>query len=137
MNYDFVEIENKWRKHWAENKTFHVKEDDSLPKYYVLDMFPYPSGAGLHVGHPLGYIVSDIYSDIKSTKDLMYFTQWGMILLGCRQSNTRFKRDNIPQKPLSRIFQGTESNWKNGFCFDWSRGENFFSGILQVDSMDF
>ena len=65
MEYDFRKIERKWQSYWAEHKTFEVKEDASKPKYYVLDMFPYPSGAGLHVGHPLGYIASDIYSRYK------------------------------------------------------------------------
>ena len=60
MDYDFTSIERKWQAWWAENKTYKAVEDPSRPKYYVLDMFPYPSGAGLHVGHPLGYIASDI-----------------------------------------------------------------------------
>ena len=65
MEYDFKKIEKKWQAYWAANGTFKVTEDESKPKYYVLDMFPYPSGAGLHVGHPLGYIASDIYSRYK------------------------------------------------------------------------
>ena len=64
-DYNFSEIEKKWQEFWAEHRTFQVKEDVSRPKFYVLDMFPYPSGAGLHVGHPLGYIASDIYSRYK------------------------------------------------------------------------
>src|SRR5690625_5508517 len=62
---DLTAIESKWKKYWEENKTYKVDNDSSLPKYYVLDMFPYPSGAGLHVGHPLGYIASDIYARQK------------------------------------------------------------------------
>ena len=65
MDYNFSEIERKWQDYWEANGTFKVVEDPSKPKYYVLDMFPYPSGAGLHVGHPLGYIASDIYSRYK------------------------------------------------------------------------
>ena len=65
MEYNFLDIEKKWQQYWAEKRTFEVKTDKSRPKYYVLDMFPYPSGAGLHVGHPLGYIASDIYSRYK------------------------------------------------------------------------
>ena len=65
MDYNFKELERRWQSYWADHGTFKVKEDASKPKYYVLDMFPYPSGAGLHVGHPLGYIASDIYSRYK------------------------------------------------------------------------
>ena len=65
MEYDFREIEKKWRRIWDEKDTYHVEDDFSKEKYYVLDMFPYPSGAGLHVGHPLGYIASDVVARYK------------------------------------------------------------------------
>ena len=65
MEYNFREIEKKWQKRWVENKTYQVTEDETKKKFYVLNMFPYPSGAGLHVGHPLGYIASDIYARYK------------------------------------------------------------------------
>ena len=68
MDYDFRSIEKKWQSYWAENHTFKAVEGKPGPKYYVLDMFPYPSGAGLHVGHPLGYISSDIFSRYKRLK---------------------------------------------------------------------
>ncbi|MFK5855343.1 MAG: class I tRNA ligase family protein, partial [Bacteroidota bacterium] len=68
MGYDFKEIENTWQKYWSKNQTFKAKIDNTKPKFYVLDMFPYPSGSGLHVGHPLGYIASDIYSRFKRHK---------------------------------------------------------------------
>ena len=68
MGYNFLEIEKKWQAYWAENKTFQAQNNSDKPKYYVLDMFPYPSGAGLHVGHPLGYIASDIYARYKRHK---------------------------------------------------------------------
>jgi leucyl-tRNA synthetase len=68
MEYNFAAIERKWQAYWAENKTYKVDIHTSKPKFYVLDMFPYPSGAGLHVGHPLGYIASDIYSRYKRLK---------------------------------------------------------------------
>ena len=62
MGYDFGKIETRWQKYWSDNKVYHVDIDYNKPKFYVLDMFPYPSGSGLHVGHPLGYIASDIYA---------------------------------------------------------------------------
>ena len=65
MEYNFREIEKKWHQKWVENKTYKVIEDENKKKFYVLNMFPYPSGAGLHVGHPLGYIASDIYARYK------------------------------------------------------------------------
>jgi leucyl-tRNA synthetase len=65
MDYQFKDIEKKWQKFWADNQTFKAEDKSTKPKYYVLDMFPYPSGAGLHVGHPLGYIASDILRAIK------------------------------------------------------------------------
>ena len=68
MDYDFRKIESKWQAYWAEKGTFKTGVDPSKPKFYVLDMFPYPSGAGLHVGHPLGYIASDIFSRYKRLK---------------------------------------------------------------------
>jgi leucyl-tRNA synthetase len=68
MEYNFKEIEKRWHQYWIDNKTYRVTEDKSRPKYYVLDMFPYPSGAGLHVGHPLGYIASDIFARYKRLK---------------------------------------------------------------------
>ena len=68
MEYNFSEIEKKWQNYWKDNSTYKTEEDKSKKKYYVLDMFPYPSGAGLHVGHPLGYIASDIFSRYKRLK---------------------------------------------------------------------
>ncbi len=70
MDYNFEELEKRWQKYWIDHQTYKVTEDRSKPKYYVLDMFPYPSGAGLHVGHPLGYIASDIFFEIQKVAGL-------------------------------------------------------------------
>ena len=85
-SYHFNAIEDKWQQYWADNKSFVASNETDEPKYYVLDMFPYPSGAGLHVGHPLGYIASDIYSRYKRHK--------GFNVLH-RQSSMLFKRGSI------------------------------------------
>ena len=121
-DYDFSEIERKWQKFWAENGTFKVTEDSSRPKFYVLDMFPYPSGAGLHVGHPLGYIASDIYSRYKRLKGYnvlhpMGFDAFGLpaeqyaVQTGRHPADTTEENIARYKRQLSRI----------GFSFDWSR----------------
>ena len=97
--YHFNEIEAKWQKHWADNGTFHASNESQKPKYYVLDMFPYPSGAGLHVGHPLGYIAVMYMLDTNDIKGLMYYTPRAMILLDCPQSSMLFKQDSIQRRP--------------------------------------
>jgi leucyl-tRNA synthetase len=73
--YDHQQIEKKWQKYWEENQTYKTSNNTDKPKFYVLDMFPYPSGAGLHVGHPLGYIASDIYARYKDIRGLMFSTR--------------------------------------------------------------
>ena len=74
MEYNFSSIEEKWQKYWREKKVYSASNNSDLPKYYVLDMFPYPSGSGLHVGHPLGYIASDIISRYKRSKGCLLYT---------------------------------------------------------------
>lgn len=122
MEYNFIEIEKKWQQYWAKNKTFQVKRDLSKPKYYVLDMFPYPSGAGLHVGHPLGYIASDIYSRYKRLQGFnvlhpMGYDAFGLpaeqyaIQTGQHPAITTEKNINRYREQLDRI----------GFSYDWSR----------------
>ena len=118
MQYNHKEIEENWQKFWADNQTFKATNpaqssdqgDADKPKYYVLDMFPYPSGAGLHVGHPLGYIASDIYARYNVIKGLMYCIRKAMILLVCQQNNMPFKQGNILQKLPKQTLQHTEDN---------------------------
>jgi leucyl-tRNA synthetase len=122
MEYNHNEIEKKWQNFWAENKTFKSEIDQNKPKYYVLDMFPYPSGAGLHVGHPLGYIASDIYSRYKRLKGFnvlhpMGFDAYGLpaeqyaIQTGTHPAITTEKNIQRYREQLDRI----------GFSFDWDR----------------
>ena len=94
MDYNFKEIESKWQAFWAANHTFKAEVDSTRPKYYVLDMFPYPSGAGLHVGHPLGYIASDIYSRTRDSADSMCFIRWDMMHSDFLQSSMPSRQDS-------------------------------------------
>ncbi|MGN1226824.1 MAG: class I tRNA ligase family protein, partial [Candidatus Cryptobacteroides sp.] len=122
MEYDFKRIEKKWQDRWAEEGTYKVVEDHSKPKYYVLDMFPYPSGAGLHVGHPLGYIASDIYSRYKRLKGFNVLHPMGYDAFGLPAEQYAIQTGQAPQKT-------TEENTARyrrqldriGFSYDWSR----------------
>ena len=95
MEYNFREIEKKWHDYWIAEKVYKVEKDTNKPKYYVLDMFPYPSGAGLHVGHPLGYIASDIYSRFKRLQGLTYAPDGLRRLRTTRRAIRYPDRDNI------------------------------------------
>ena len=95
MEYNFRDIEKKWQQKWVENKTYKVVEDENKQKFYVLNMFPYPSGAGLHVGHPLGYIASDIYARYKRLKGFNVLNPMDMMLTDFLLSSMPFRRVSI------------------------------------------
>ena len=122
MEYDFRAIEQKWQRRWAERKTYKVEVDKYRPKYYVLDMFPYPSGAGLHVGHPLGYIASDIYSRYKRLKGFNVLHPMGYDAFGLPAEQYAIQTGQHPavttEKNINRYREQLD---KIGFSFDWSR----------------
>lgn len=122
MEYNFLEIEKKWQAYWAANKTFEVKTDPSKPKYYVLDMFPYPSGAGLHVGHPLGYIASDIYSRYKRLKGFNVLHPMGYDAFGLPAEQYAIQTGQHPATTTeNNINRYREQLDRIGFSYDWSR----------------
>jgi leucyl-tRNA synthetase len=122
MDYNHLEIENKWRKFWAENKTFKAEDTSSKPKYYVLDMFPYPSGAGLHVGHPLGYIASDIVSRYKRHKGFNVLHPMGYDSFGLPAEQYAIQTGQHPAITTEQnIARYREQLDKIGFSFDWDR----------------
>jgi len=122
MEYNFSEIEQKWQSFWSSQKTFKVEANSSLPKYYVLDMFPYPSGAGLHVGHPLGYIASDIYSRYKRHKGYNVLHPMGYDAFGLPAEQYAIQTGQPPQKTTSQnIKRYREQLDKLGFSYDWDR----------------
>jgi len=122
MEYNFNKLEKKWQNYWRENETYKVSEDANKEKYYVLDMFPYPSGAGLHVGHPLGYIASDVFARYKRLKGFNVLHPMGYDSFGLPTEQYAIQtgihpaiatKDNTERyrKQLDQI----------GFSFDWSR----------------
>ena len=122
MEYNFRDIEKKWQKRWVDNKTYRVKEDPSKKKYYVLNMFPYPSGAGLHVGHPLGYIASDIYARYKRLQGFNVLNPMGYDAYGLPAEQYAIQTGQHPaittEQNINRYRQQLD---KIGFCFDWER----------------
>lgn len=122
MKYFHNEIEAKWQKYWAENQTFKAENDSELPKYYVLDMFPYPSGAGLHVGHPLGYIASDIVARYKRHQGFNVLHPQGYDSFGLPAEQYAIQTGQHPEKTTKEnIARYREQLDKIGFSFDWSR----------------
>jgi leucyl-tRNA synthetase len=122
MTYNFKQIEKKWQKFWSENQTFKVKNVSSLPKYYIMDMFPYPSGAGLHVGHPLGYIASDIYSRYKRLKGFNVLHPQGYDSFGLPAEQYAIQTGRHPKKTTEEnISRYREQLDRLGLSFDWSR----------------
>ena len=122
MDYNFKEIESKWQAFWAANQTFKAEIDNSKPKYYVLDMFPYPSGAGLHVGHPLGYIASDIYSRYKRLCGFNVLHPMGYDAFGLPAEQYAIQTGQHPAVTTEKnIARYREQMDRIGFSYDWSR----------------
>ena len=122
MEYNFKEIERKWQSFWAANHTFKAEIDNSKPKYYVLDMFPYPSGAGLHVGHPLGYIASDIYSRYKRLCGFNVLHPMGYDAFGLPAEQYAIQTGQHPAVTTEKnIARYREQMDRIGFSYDWSR----------------
>src|SRR6187549_2098077 len=122
MEYKFRDIEKKWQQWWNVNKVYKVSNDSAKPKYYVLDMFPYPSGAGLHVGHPLGYIASDIYARFKRLKGFNVLHPMGYDAFGLPAEQYAIEHGIHPAVSTENNINNFRKQLDNiGFCFDWSR----------------
>jgi leucyl-tRNA synthetase len=122
MEYDFREIEGKWQEHWNNTNAYRVSNESSKPKCYVLDMFPYPSGTGLHVGHPLGYIASDIYSRYKRSKGFNVLHPMGYDSFGLPAEQYALDTGQHPAVTTEKNIATFRSQLeKIGFCYDWSR----------------
>src|SRR5690606_31386546 len=122
MDYQFKEIEQRWQAFWAANQTYKVINTSDKPKYYVLDMFPYPSGAGLHVGHPLGYIASDIYARYKRLKGFNVLHPMGYDSFGLPAEQYAIQTGQHPAVTTAKNIDRYRVQLdKIGFSFDWSR----------------
>ena len=122
MEYNHKDIESRWQNYWRDNKVYKTSIDTSRPKYYVLDMFPYPSGAGLHVGHPLGYIASDIYSRYKRQRGFNVLHPMGYDAYGLPAEQYAIQTGQHPEKTTSdNIARYREQLDRIGFCYDWDR----------------
>ncbi|MDE6174244.1 MAG: class I tRNA ligase family protein, partial [Duncaniella sp.] len=122
MEYNHRDIESRWQNYWRENKVYKTEIDNSRPKYYVLDMFPYPSGAGLHVGHPLGYIASDIYSRYKRLQGFNVLHPMGYDAYGLPAEQYAIQTGQHPEKTTTdNIARYRQQLDRIGFCYDWDR----------------
>ena len=122
MEYNFTEVEKRWQQYWAKNKTYRTENKSDKPKYYVLDMFPYPSGAGLHVGHPLGYIASDIFARYKRHKGFNVLHPMGYDSFGLPAEQYAIQTGQHPEiTTKTNIARYREQLDKIGFSFDWDR----------------
>jgi len=130
MDYNFREIEPKWHQEWKKRQTYRVEIDPNRPKFYVLDMFPYPSGAGLHVGHPLGYIASDIYTRYKRLCGFNVLHPMGYDTFGLPAEQYAIQTGQHPAVTTDRnILRYREQLDRLGFSFDWNRE-------LRTDDLD-
>ncbi len=122
MEYNFNEIENNWKQYWNQNKVYRVSNESDKPKYYILDMFPYPSGAGLHVGHPLGYIASDIYARYKRLKGYNVLHPMGFDAFGLPAEQYAIETGQHPADTTEKNIRRYREQLDNiGFCYDWER----------------
>ena len=122
MEYNFREIEKRWQSQWVKDNTYHVTEDTSKEKFYVLNMFPYPSGAGLHVGHPLGYIASDIYARYKRLKGFNVLNPMGYDAYGLPAEQYAIQTGQHPEvTTVANIARYRQQLDNIGFSFDWDR----------------
>ena len=122
MEYNFREIEKKWQQKWVDNRTYKVTEDETKQKFYVLNMFPYPSGAGLHVGHPLGYIASDIYARSTRVQGSNVLNPMGYDAYGLPAEQYAIQTGQHPAITTAANINRYRSQLdKIGFCFDWDR----------------
>ncbi|XZF13840.1 leucine--tRNA ligase [Chitinophagaceae bacterium MMS25-I14] len=122
MEYNFRDIEQKWKKYWSEQQVYKVQNDPSRPKFYILDMFPYPSGAGLHVGHPLGYIASDIYARYKRLRGYNVLHPMGFDAFGLPAEQYALETGQHPAVTTENNIARYKEQLDNiGFCYDWSR----------------
>jgi len=126
--YNHKHIEYKWQDNWEEQKTFKVDEDPVKPKYYVLDMFPYPSGAGLHVGHPLGYIATDIVARYKRMQGFNVLHPMGWDAFGLPAEQYAIKTGTHPRETTKKNIENFRRQIKMlGFSYDWDREINTYT----------